>query len=174
MFFNTLHNTLRVVFWTFSCYNIPMNETNFSAPIPRTPEQIHARERFWQILLPLILVCVLLTVGFTFLLLYSTELGSSTQSLAAAALVAIALPLMLLSLVFLLVLVALITGAGKASAWLPGAGAQVLAVFRSINARAQSGSRALLKPLMTIGQKSAELQFLSARLRSRFTKGKVR
>ncbi len=150
-----------------------MNETNLSAPIPRTPEQIHARERFWQILLPLILVCVLLTVGFTFLLLYSTELGSSTQSLAAAALVAIALPLMLLSLVFLLVLVALITGAGKASAWLPGAGGEALKVFRSINCR-QSGSRALLKPLMTIGQKSAELQFLSARLRSRFTKGKVR
>lgn len=151
-----------------------MNETNFSAPIPRTPEQIHARERFWQILLPLILVCVLLTVGFTFLLLYSTELGSSTQSLAAAALVAIALPLMLLSLVFLLVLVALITGAGKASAWLPGAGGEALKVFRSINARAQSGSRAVITPLLNIWQKTAEIHHIIAALRSRLIKGEVR
>jgi hypothetical protein len=81
---------------------------------------------------------------------------------------------MLLSLVFLLVLVALITGAGKASAWLPGAGAQVLAVFRSINARAQSGSRAVITPLLNIWQKTAEIHHIIAALRSRLIKGEVR
>jgi len=157
-----------------SCYNKPMNESDKSALNARTPEQAHARERFWQILFPLVVVCVLLTAGFALLLLYSGELGSSTEGMAAAALVSIALPIMLLSLVFLLILVALITGAAKASAWLPGAGAEVLAVFRSINAGTQRGSQALVAPLLTVGQKTAELQHISAELRSRLTKGKVR
>lgn len=151
-----------------------MNKHSVSDPLSRTSEQIHVKERFWQILFPLVVVSLLLTAGFALLIIYSGELGSSTEGMAAAALVAIALPLILLSLVFLLVLAALITGAAKVLAWLPGAGAQAQAVFCSINTRVLSGSQAVVAPLLTIGQKAAELQRIITALHLRFVKGKVR
>ncbi|HPS32013.1 MAG TPA: hypothetical protein PKW57_00765 [Anaerolineaceae bacterium] len=151
-----------------------MKETAQSALEPRAPERIHKKERFWQILFPLFVVCGLLTAGFALLLISAGELGSSTEGMAAAALVAIALPLMLIFLILLLVLAALISGAAKALAKLPEAGGEVLRVFRSINASAQNGSRAVAAPLLSIGQKSAEIHQIIAGVRSRLTKGKVR
>jgi len=166
--------TRLVRFEAFSCYNILMYRTDRSNSAGRTPEQIHVKQRFWQILFPVLVVCVLLSVGFALLLLYSAELGSSTEGMAAAALVAIALPLLLIFLVLLLFLTALIIGAFKAAAWLPEAGGEALRVFRSINSAAQRGTRALVAPLLTIGQRSAEIQHVIATIRSRLTKGKER
>ena len=136
-----------------------------------TPEQAHARERFWQIFLPLLLICALLIAGFVLLLIYSGELGSSTEGIAATALVAIALPVMLVFLVSLVILVALIVAVSKASAWLPGAGKQAFGVFRSIGAAAEDGSRAVLAPFVGVSQKLAELQGLFSALRSSWKKG---
>ena len=133
-----------------------MKKSDRSDAAVYTPEQNHARENFWQILFPLILVCVLLTVSFVLLLVYAGEIGSSTEGLAAAALVVIALPAFLVLLVFLLVFVALIIGTAKVTAWLPGAGKQVQTVFSSVSSAVHKGSREVLNPFLAIGQKSAE------------------
>ncbi|MCZ2146118.1 MAG: hypothetical protein LC103_08840 [Anaerolineales bacterium] len=151
-----------------------MKKSDRSDAAVYTPEQNHARENFCQILFPLILVCVLLTVSFVLLLVYAGEIGSSTEGLAAAALVVIALPAFLVLLVFLLVFVALIIGTAKVTAWLPGAGKQVQTVFSSVSSAVHKGSREVLNPLLAIGQKSAEFGYVLAELRHRLLKGKVR
>ncbi|HOT26325.1 MAG: hypothetical protein GX415_06115 [Chloroflexi bacterium] len=143
-----------------------MKATRQKNPENGAPEQAHARERFWQILFPMLLVGALLAAGFVLLLLYSGELGTSTEGMAAAALVAMALPLIFVFLVTFILAVALIAAAAKVAAWLPGVGKEALDLFRSIGTAAQNGSCALLAPLMAVAQKLAELQRLISALRS--------
>ena len=86
------------------------------------PQGIHRKQRFWQILFPVIIVSVALVAGLVYLLLPTGAVGGDVAGLAQTATVLLTLPLLFMLLPLLVITIMLIILLGRLAGWLPKAG----------------------------------------------------
>ena len=124
------------------------------------PQRIHHRQRFWQIIFPVLIVSVALVAGIVYLLLPAGAPAGDVAGLAQTATVILTLPLLLMLLPILMITIALIILLGKLAGWLPKAGVNVFEFSENVRRSVRKSTSAAVTPLFFIQQKNAELQQL--------------
>jgi len=124
------------------------------------PQRIHYRQRFWQIIFPVLIVSVALVAGIVYLLLPAGAPAGDVAGLAQTATVILVLPLLFMLLPLLAITIAVIVLLGRIAGWLPKAGGDVFKFSENVCRSVQKSTSAAVTPLFFIQQKNAELQQL--------------
>ena len=91
------------------------------------PQRIHHRQRFWQIIFPVLIVSVALVAGIVYLLLPAGAPAGDVAGLAQTATVILVLPLLFMLLPLLAITIAVIVLLGRIAGWLPNVSENVFA-----------------------------------------------
>lgn len=125
-----------------------MNEIQKLEPNPKT-QQVHRRETFLQITLPLIIGLVLILFLAVLTVITATSGGSVAQA-ADASLIFLIIPLMLVTILFTLIVGAVAYGIIKLNANLPIYTRQVQDVLARVQQQVQIGSDKAVEPILRI------------------------
>lgn len=125
-----------------------MNEIQKLEPNPKT-QQVHRRETFLQITLPLIIGLVLILFLAVLTVITATSGGSVAQA-ADASLIFLIIPLMLVTILFTLIVGAVAYGLIKLNATLPVYTRQAQDVFARVRQQVQVGSDKAVEPILRI------------------------
>jgi len=125
-----------------------MNEIQKLEPNPKT-QQVHRRETFLQITLPLIIGLVLILFLAVLTVITATSGGSVAQA-ADASLIFLIIPLMLVTILFTLIVGAVAYGIIKLNANLPIYTRQVQDVLARAQQQVQIGSDKAVEPILRI------------------------
>ena len=118
----------------------------------------HQKQRFWQIIVPVVLISLLLLAGLVWLILTGGTQTLSLSNLSGAALVLLALPFFLITLVTLVILAGIIFGLSKLKAVIPQAGLTVLQIFEKIRWYMRKGADISVQPLLIFNQNSEKFK----------------
>jgi len=124
------------------------------------PQRIHHRQRFWQIIFPVLIVSVALVAGIVYLLLPAGAPAGDVAGLAQTATVILVLPLLFMLLPLLAITIAVIVLLGRIAGWLPNVSENVFAFSERMRHAIQKGTSSAVAPLFFIKQRNAELQQL--------------
>jgi len=125
-----------------------MNETQKPERNPKT-HQVHRRETFLQITLPLVIGLVLILLLAVLTVITATSGGSVAQA-ADASLIFLIIPLMIVTIIFTIIFGALAFGIFKANETLPFYTRQAQDVFKRVSQQVQVGSDKAVEPILKI------------------------
>jgi hypothetical protein len=136
------------------------------------PELRHRRQRFWQIIFPVIFVSLALTAGLIYVVLPASPTGGNVASLSHTATVLLTLPMLFLLLPMLAILAALIILLVRLAGWVPQAGESAFKYVEKARHIVQKSISKTVAPIFFIKQRRAEIQQLARSLRLQSKGGK--
>lgn len=150
-----------------------MNHTqetkNFGTPAVKA----HQQQRFWQILLPVILVSLLILGALLWLILTGGTATLNASNLSGVAVVFLALPFLLIALITLALFSAVIFGLTKLKPLVPQAGMTVLQAFEKTRCYLRKGADISIQPLLIVNENAEKFRQAVRSLNSRLVdKGK--
>jgi len=141
----------------------PENSHYFETPAAKTHEQ----ERFWQILLPVILFSVLLLAGLVFLIIRNGRFSPGVAEVSGAATVLVILPVLFFALIQLIILIAIIIGLTKLKALIPPAGIKVLQLLEKARWNIRKGADISVQPILSLNQNIEKVKQVARSLNTR-------
>jgi hypothetical protein len=128
------------------------------APFFRPSLQIHRRQRFWQIILPIVLFCILIGVAGGLTIFAE---GDLSRLWADVSIIWLVLPLLFFALLFLVILVGMIYLLNRLTKLIPRISLKVQNIFTRIEQETCRASNSIVKPVIWIHQLQSGLKRLT-------------
>jgi len=144
-----------------------MDQTENSHYFETQAAKTHEQERFWQILLPVILFSVLLLAGLVFLIIRNGRFSPGVAEVSGAATVLVILPVLFFALIQLIILIAIIIGLTKLKALIPPAGIKVLQLLEKARWNIRKGADISVQPILSLNQNSEKVKQVARSLNTR-------
>ncbi|MFZ3150147.1 MAG: hypothetical protein WA116_00500 [Anaerolineaceae bacterium] len=138
------------------------------------PHRAHSRQRFWQIFLPVILVCVLAVAALVLLIQQAGGQADLLAQKGQVATVFVVLPWFLIFFVTLVIVVGLIYAITKLIAWVPSASRSAVNFLTNANYKIRDGADATTKPVITVQMWAARLSRLRNLMNPKYSQGKTK
>ncbi|MFZ3071193.1 MAG: hypothetical protein WA110_08750 [Anaerolineaceae bacterium] len=137
------------------------------------PRRDHEKQRFWQILFPILLAGALLVAAFVFVIRDTASAASSTASWGQVSTVVIVLPLLFVLLVVLLLVAGLSLGVSKLRGWVPQASESLVNLLSRAKEMVKTGSDAAARPVISLRQWTAQLNQFRISINPKSRQGKT-
>lgn len=138
------------------------------------PHRAHNRQRFWQILFPIIMVCVLAVAALVLLIQQAEGRADLFAQEGQVATVFVVLPWLLIFLVTLVIVVGLIYAITKLIAWVPGASRSAVDFLTKAKYKIRNGADATAKPVIKVQMWAARLSRLRNLMNPKYSQGKTK
>lgn len=132
----------------------------------------HRQERFWQIIFPLLIASILIFAAFVYLLASESNSSETIAGLGQTATVLLTLPILLLMLVTLILVIVFIWLISRLMGWIPNVSKSALDFMKNMQTSVTKITTIVVKPILLINQKTAEVQRLVNCLRPKSKAGR--
>jgi len=137
-------------------------------PFFRPSLQIHRRQRFWQIILPIVLVCLIIGVAGSLTIFAA---GDQNRLWADVSIIWLVFPLLFFALLFLVFLIGMIYLLNKLTKLTPRISLKAQNIFTRIEQETCRASNSIVKPVIWIHQLTSGLRSLTRKKLPAFHEG---
>lgn len=127
----------------------------------------HKQQRFWQIILPVVLFSALMLAGLVFLIIRNGRFSPGVAEVSGAATVLVILPVLFIALINLAILIAIIYGLTKLKPVIPPAGLKVLQFMEKARWNIRKGADISVQPILGLNQNSEKVKQVVRSLNNR-------
>lgn len=134
------------------------------------PLQAHKKQRFWQIIFPVVLFSLLLLTGLVFLIVRDGRFSPGVEEIGGVATVLVILPILLIALLQLALLIAIIYGVSRLKTVISPTSAKILQFMEKARWNIRKGADISVQPILGYNQNGEKAKQVFRSLNTRLRK----